>query len=48
MVSKKAEQFIKRKIRKLRREKYPQAQAVAIAFAMARDKGFKVPKKGKR
>jgi hypothetical protein len=44
-ISKKAHSFINRKIRKLRHEKYPEKQAVAIAYAMARDHGFKVPRK---
>lgn len=48
MTSKKAQSYISRKIRKLRHEGYPEGQSIAIAFAMARDRGFKVPKKGKR
>jgi len=45
LVSRKAENWISRKIRKLRHEGYPQRQSIAIAYAMARDKGFKVPRK---
>jgi hypothetical protein len=44
-ISRQARSFISRKIRRLRREKYPEKQAVAIAFAMARHHGFKVPRK---
>lgn len=42
-ISPEAREFISRKIRILRREGYPQKQAVAIAYRMARDAGYKVP-----
>ena len=45
MVSKKAQRYISTKIKKLRHEGYPQKQSEAIAYAMARDKGYNVPKK---
>lgn len=44
-LSRQARNFLSRKIKRLRREKYPQNQAVAIAFAMARHAGYKVPRK---
>lgn len=47
MVSSKAENWISRRIKKLRHEGYKQTQAVAIAYAMAREHGFKVPRKKK-
>lgn len=44
-VSPKARKFVQAKIRKLvRDEGYPPRQAVAIAFNMARKKGYKVPR----
>lgn len=43
-VSKKAQSYIKRKIKKLYDEGYRGRQAVAIAFNMARKKGYKVPR----
>ena len=43
-ISMKASRFIKRKIRILNREGYKGKQAVAIAFNMAREKGYKVPR----
>jgi hypothetical protein len=39
-----ARKFIGRKIKKLRHEGYPSKQAAAVAYSMARRKGFKVPK----
>lgn len=39
--SKKAQKWISRKIRKLRREGYPAPQAAAIAYSMARGAGFR-------
>ncbi|HXV63092.1 MAG TPA: hypothetical protein VEK15_20495 [Vicinamibacteria bacterium] len=42
-LSRKARQFISRKIPTLRREGYPKRQAVAIAYEMARKQGFHVP-----
>lgn len=45
MVSKKADAYIKRKIKKNIEEGRPPKQAVAIAFSQARAKGYKVPKK---
>lgn len=42
-LSRKARQFISRKIPTLRREGYPKRQAVAIAYEMARKQGFQVP-----
>lgn len=38
-----AREFISKKIRILRREGYPQKQAIAIAHKMARDAGYDVP-----
>jgi hypothetical protein len=45
LTSEKAQRFISRKIRKLRREGYPPKQSAAIAYAMAREKRFKVRRK---
>lgn len=42
-VSRAAQSFISSKISKLVREGYPQQQAIAIAYSMARRGGFKVP-----
>jgi len=46
MVSKKAQKFISRKIRKNIEEGNPPKQAVAISYSQARAKGYKVGKKG--
>jgi uncharacterized protein YdaT len=46
-LSKKAQSFISRKIKKLIDEGYSQKQAVAIAYSYARKRGFRVPKKRK-
>lgn len=43
MTSKKAQKFISKKIEKLRHEGYPEDQAVAIAYAYAREEGYDVP-----
>ena len=43
--SKKARAFVSRKIKRLRREGYPEKQAVAVGLAEARRKGYKVPKR---
>lgn len=45
MPSKKAQMYISRKIRKLKHEGYKPKQSQAIAYAMAREKGYKVRKK---
>ena len=42
-LSKKAREYISRKIKILMDEGYPQKQAVAIAYSYARRKGYKVP-----
>jgi len=47
-MSKRAERYIQRKVRKLRHEGYRQRQSIAIAYAMARDKGYKVPRRNRR
>ena len=44
MTSRKAQRYISRKIKILRHEKYPERQAIAIAYSMARAKGYKVRK----
>ena len=44
-ISTKAKSFIGHKISKLRHEGRPAKQSAAIAFSMARQKGFKVPRK---
>ncbi len=45
-ISPKAERFISSKIKKLIKEEgYPPEQAVAIAFSMARKRGYKVPRR---
>jgi hypothetical protein len=46
-LSKKAQSFISRKIKKLLDEGYPQEQAVAVAYSYAKKRGFKVRKKRK-
>lgn len=38
-----AQKYISKKIKKLRHEGYAGRQATAIAFSMARDRGYKVP-----
>lgn len=43
--SKRAEKFISAKMHKMKGEKKPQKQKVAIALSEARKKGLKVPKK---
>ena len=43
--SKKAEKAISSKMHKMKGEKKPQKQKVAIALSEARKKGLKVPKK---
>lgn len=43
MVSKKAQKFISKKIRKNIEEGKPLKQAQAIAYSQARAKGYKVP-----
>jgi hypothetical protein len=43
--SKKAEKAISAKMHKMKGEKKPQKQKVAIALSEARKKGLKVPKK---
>jgi len=43
MTTKEAQQFVSRKIALLQREGVPKGQSVAIAFSMARERGFKVP-----
>lgn len=40
-----AQKFISQKIKKLMDEGYPQEQAIAIAYSMAKEKGFDVPEK---
>ena len=45
-ISKKASMFISRKIKKLvDEEDYSQNQAIAIAYSLARKKGYKVPRR---
>lgn len=44
MTSKKAQRYISRKIKILRHEGYPERQSVAIAYSMARAKGYKIKK----
>jgi hypothetical protein len=43
--SKKAQKAISKKMEKMKGEKKPQKQKVAIALSTARRKGLKVPKK---
>lgn len=43
-LSKPARDFISKKIPKLMEEGYPQKQSIAIAYSMARKKGYKVPR----
>lgn len=43
----KSKKTISQNIRKLREEKYPEKQAIAIALSTARKSGAKIPKKGK-
>lgn len=47
-LTKKAREYISRKIPVLIREGYPQDQAVAIAYSMARKRGYKVPRRNPR
>jgi len=47
-VTDEADSFISKKIRKLMGEGYEQKQAIAIAYSMARAKGYKVPEKKKK
>lgn len=42
MPSKKAQKYISHKIKILRKEGYPERQSVAIAYSMARAKGYKL------
>jgi len=44
-VSKDAQDYISKKISKLRHEGYPQQQAIAIAYSYAKRKGYNVPEK---
>lgn len=46
--SKKAQEFIEKKMRLMKEEKKPQAQKVAIAMSYARKEGLKVPKLKKK
>lgn len=46
-MSKRASQYISRKISKIRREGKSMQQAIAMAYSMARQKGFKVSKGGR-
>lgn len=43
-----AQEFISKKIKTLMEEGYPQEQAIAIAYRMARERGFDVPEKPKK
>lgn len=43
MATQEAQKYISRKIAYLRNEGVPEKQSVAIAFNMARERGFKVP-----
>jgi hypothetical protein len=43
LTTKKAQKYVSGKIALLQREGVPKRQAVAIAFSMARDKGYSVP-----
>jgi hypothetical protein len=45
MTSKAAREFVARHIRKHRKEGMPPKQAVAVAYAEAREKGYDVPSK---
>jgi len=47
-MSRKAAGFIARKVQILRREGYPTKQAVAIAYATARRRGYKVPRRRRK
>jgi hypothetical protein len=42
-LTEKAQKFVGKKIVTLQREGVPKRQSVAIAFSMARERGFKVP-----
>lgn len=42
--SKKAGEYISKKMSAMKKEEMPQKQKVAIAMSMAREKGLKVPK----
>lgn len=46
-ISEEAKKFISKKIKKLKEEGYDQKQAIAIAYSMAKEKGFDVPIKSK-
>jgi transposase len=46
-LSKRAQSYISKKIKKLIEEGYPQEQAIAIAYSYAQRHGFKVRKKRK-
>jgi hypothetical protein len=46
-LSKKAQSYISRKIKKLIKEGYPQKQAVAIAYSYAKKRRFRVGKRRK-
>lgn len=43
MTTKQAQEFVSKKIVKLRNEGYSERQAVAIALEIARHEGYKVP-----
>jgi len=47
-LSKKAERFIKKHIKRHRRMGMGEKQAIAVAYHEARDKGFKVPSKPRK
>ena len=47
-VTDEAGEYISKKIKKLTAEGYPQKQAIAIVYSMARARGFKVPEKKKK
>lgn len=47
-LSPKAQRFVSRKIEVLRREGYGPKQSAAIAYSMARKKGYKVPRRRRR
>lgn len=47
-MSKKAQEAVAKKMKKMKGEDKPQAQKVAIAMSEAREKGLKVPAKKKK
>lgn len=47
-MSKRAERYIQRKVRKLRHRGYRPRQSVTLAYEMAREKGYKIPRRNRQ